>query len=571
MRAVTLIPATGEFAYDDRPRHRHRRDDLARICTPMRRHRLERRARPARGAACPTSRRVSLVVALVRHGSSHRRMRAEAGRRDGDKDHRAVLVGLRASRATRPMWSRSRTGGRPMAARRPTQRHRRHPGPQGRAASASRSIRSSLWTFRRATRCPILIGGPGSRAYPWRGRITCNPAPGQPGTADRTAAARPQIAAFVGTAAPGDFADRGDDSRLFGPGGMVFRRFMLHHAHLAEAAGGVDAFLIGSELRGATTLRSSASIFPSSTALVALAADVQDACSARHEDHLWRRLDRVFRRISRRTASGDVYFHLDPLWASPAIDAVGIDVYWPLSDWRDGAGHLDRSGGPLDLRPRHLERQRPGGEGFDWYYRARRQRARRAPAQHADHRRRLRQALGVPAEGHRSTGGRTSISTGRAASRSDRRPTGCRESKPIWFTEVGCPAVDKGSNQPNVFLDPKARRASLPYFSRGTRTISCSAAICRRSRRFFDPDARRLCRRLEPGLVGLWRADGRCGRSLRLDLGRAALSRLPARADGWSDGGNWELGHWLTGRVGGGASRGGGGRSWKITVSPVTR
>src|SRR5262245_58368010 len=28
--------------------------------------------------------------------------------------------------------------------------------------------------------------------------------------------------------------------------------------------------------------------------------------------------------------SGDVYFHLDPLWSSADIDAIGIDVYWPL-------------------------------------------------------------------------------------------------------------------------------------------------------------------------------------------------------------------------------------------------
>ncbi len=26
-------------------------------------------------------------------------------------------------------------------------------------------------------------------------------------------------------------------------------------------------------------------------------------------------------------------------------------------------------------------------------------------------------------------------------------------SKPIWFTELGCPAIDKGANQPNVFID----------------------------------------------------------------------------------------------------------------------
>src|SRR5690606_29687578 len=32
-------------------------------------------------------------------------------------------------------------------------------------------------------------GGPGQPAYPWRGRITCDPAPGVAGTVDQTAAA----------------------------------------------------------------------------------------------------------------------------------------------------------------------------------------------------------------------------------------------------------------------------------------------------------------------------------------------------------------------------------------------
>ena len=29
------------------------------------------------------------------------------------------------------------------------------------------------------------------------------------------------------------------------------------------------------------------------------------------------------------------------------------------------------------------------------------------------------------------------------------------QSKPFAFIEYGCPAVDKGANQPNVFIDPK--------------------------------------------------------------------------------------------------------------------
>ena len=37
----------------------------------------------------------------------------------------------------------------------------------------------------------------------------------------------------------------------------------------------------------------------------------------------------------------DVGFPLDPLWASPAIDAIGVDYYPPLSDWRDAGDHAD--------------------------------------------------------------------------------------------------------------------------------------------------------------------------------------------------------------------------------------
>ena len=47
----------------------------------------------------------------------------------------------------------------------------------------------------------------------------------------------------------------------------------------------------------------------------------------------------------------EVRFPLDALWASPSIDAVGIDYYAPLADWRDGATHLDRALAQLDLRP----------------------------------------------------------------------------------------------------------------------------------------------------------------------------------------------------------------------------
>src|SRR5690606_4830700 len=67
--------------------------------------------------------------------------------------------------------------------------------------------------------------------------------------------------------------------------------------------------------------------------------------------------------------SGDVHYHLDALWAHPAIDAVGIDNYMPLSDWRDGdhgGKNPDGFAGPYDRRG--LRASIAGGEGFDWYY-----------------------------------------------------------------------------------------------------------------------------------------------------------------------------------------------------------
>ena len=41
--------------------------------------------------------------------------------------------------------------------------------------------------------------------------------------------------------------------------------------------------------------------------------------------------------------------------------------------------------------------------------------------------------------------------------------------KPCWFTDLGCLAVDRGTNQPNVLFDPKSSESKVPYFSRGWR------------------------------------------------------------------------------------------------------
>ncbi len=86
--------------------------------------------------------------------------------------------------------------------------------------------------------------------YPWRGRITCDPAPGVDGSPDQTSAAATQLSAFIGTAQTTDFSITNERVIYGGPNEWSYRRFILHNAYLAKAAGGVDTFLIGTEMRG---------------------------------------------------------------------------------------------------------------------------------------------------------------------------------------------------------------------------------------------------------------------------------------------------------------------------------
>ncbi|MCB1376258.1 MAG: glycoside hydrolase TIM-barrel-like domain-containing protein, partial [Rhodobacteraceae bacterium] len=182
---------------------------------------------------------------------------------------------------------------------------------------------------------------PGQPSLPWRGRITCTPAAGFAGTADKTAAAATQVSSFFGAATPAQFAISGDTVSWTGPSSdWGLRRMILHYAHLCAAAGGVDAFLIGSELRGTTQVRDAAASYPAVAELVDLAADVRSVLGAGTKLSYAADWSEYFGHHP-QDGSGDVFFHLDPLWADDAIDFVGIDNYMPLADWRDGLDHLD--------------------------------------------------------------------------------------------------------------------------------------------------------------------------------------------------------------------------------------
>jgi hypothetical protein len=215
---------------------------------------------------------------------------------------------------------------------------------------------------------PDPYGRPEQPPYPWRGRITCHPAPGQPGTPDKTAAAATQAAVFIGTAQPGHFSGSGTTVTYSGPDEWSYRRFILHLAKLAQLAGGVDAYCVGTEMPGMTFVRGAGNTFPFVSALVALLSDVRSMLGAStklgyaadwSEYHSYRPDD----------GSGDVFFHLDPVWSSSECDFIGIDNYMPLSDWRDGFGHADHVAGHSSIYDvAYLKANIEGGEYYDWFY-----------------------------------------------------------------------------------------------------------------------------------------------------------------------------------------------------------
>ncbi|UXU74968.1 MULTISPECIES: baseplate multidomain protein megatron [unclassified Paracoccus (in: a-proteobacteria)] len=392
------------------------------------------------------------------------------------------------------------------------------------------NLRPDPWTG--ATSQPVM---------PWRGRITTSVAPGRPGTPFGTAAARAEVDRFFGAAEAGDFVWQGDSLVYQGPDEWSYRRFILHYAHLCARAGGIDSFLIGSEMVGLTQIMAEGRSFPAVEHLRRLAADVRAILGPQVKLSYAADWSEYF---GYQPGNGDAYFHLDPLWADDNIDYIGIDNYMPLSDWRDGEDHLDAHWGRID-NPDYLRANVAGGEGYDWYYatEADRQAQVRTPIRDGAHHEHwlwrykdIRNWWQNPH--HNRIGG----------VRQAQATAWVPRSKPIWFTEMGCAALDKGTNQPNKFLDAMSSESMLPYFSEGRRDDAMQAAYVRAMTEYWSD----------------LRNNPPCAASARMPAGRMVdVSRahvwcwdarpfpaFPARTDLWSDGPAWQRGHWLNGRAG---------------------
>lgn len=371
-------------------------------------------------------------------------------------------------------------------------------------------------------------GSVGQPAYPWRGRMGLST-----DEADGTAAA--QVAAFVGSAQPSQFSAGSGVPAYSGSDGWTYRRFILHLAALARNAGGVDAFLVGTEMVEMTMATDTAGEYPFVDALVDLAADVKGMLPGTAVSYA-----ADWSEYHSHRPGGDVNFHLDPLWSSPSVDFVGIDNYLPVSDWRPGTSHADydpsrgwTSPYSLDYLKSNIE----GGEYWDWFYASQSDRDAQVRTPITDgafnepwvyRQKAIRDWWGNPHHGR--AGGV------RAASPTAWVPG----SKPVWFTEFGCPAINLGGNQPNVFYDPKSTESNLPHYSSGIRDDFAQRQYLRAMLEWWRDNGGGA---VNPANMFAWSWDAR------------PWPEFPRFESVWSDGVNWRRGHWLNGRAGNAPAR----------------
>ena len=382
-------------------------------------------------------------------------------------------------------------------------------------------------------------GEAGQPVYPWRGRITCDPAPGISGTPDNSGGVNAQIASFFGTVAPGDFDIDDEAVGYSGPDEFSYRRQVLHLAALSVAAGGVDIFVIGSELKCLTRLRSASQTYPAIAELIALAEDVRAIVGP--DTKITYAADWTEYGSYVPPGSSDVLFPLDELWACDEIDAVGIDFYAPLSDWRDEETHLDAELAATPYAKDYLASRLNAGEAYDFYYESFEARATQTRLPITDgayskpwiYRPKDLKNWWLNEHVERLEGAEAGSATAWVP-----------QSKPFYILELGVPAVDLGANQPNVFPDPKSSEGGLPYGATGRRDDAMQRRALEAVFSFFDGDENNPVstgydgNMLDMSRLHVWAWDAR------------PWPAFPTATDVWGDGDNWRTGHWLNGRLG---------------------
>ncbi len=269
-----------------------------------------------------------------------------------------------------------------------------------------------------------------------------------------------------------------------------YNDFILHHARLVKDH--VDAFIIGSELIGLTKIKDDNGNFPAVDELINLAAQVKKIVGSNVQVSYaadWSEYHHT---------EGGIY-NLDPLWSSEYIDFIGIDAYFPITNSIDSEINIE-----------DIKKGFTSGEGYDYYLDSDCNKQEIPPAfawknieywwsnEHVN-----------------PNGVKTSWQP---------------KSKPIWFTEFGFPSIDKASNKPNVFFDPKCIDGGVPTYSSGITD-------------------RQIQRKAIQAFIEFWKEQEYIGQMFLWTWDARPYPAWP-HSNAWSDNNLWEKGHWVNNKFG---------------------
>lgn len=275
-----------------------------------------------------------------------------------------------------------------------------------------------------------------------------------------------------------------------------YNAFIIHYANLVKDV--VDAFVIGSELVGLTSVQDSGdNSFPAVDELVALAATVKGIVGSGVK---------VTYAADWSEYHSDIngWYNLDPLWASSNIDMVGIDAYFPLTDEQEPTAGFTQQ---------EIMDGWTSGEGYDWHY--------------TDPGRTTTAALQAKYAWKNIAWWWSHNHVNPDLATTSWTP----ESKKIWFTEFGFPSVDGCTNQPNVFYDSGSSESAFPYHSRG--------------RVDFRSQRNALLATLNK-----WAGSTMVERQFVWTWDARPFPFWPDLDGVWSDGDLWRYGHWVQGKLG---------------------
>ncbi len=303
------------------------------------------------------------------------------------------------------------------------------------------------------------------------------------------------------------------------PGG--YNNFILHYAELVKDY--VDAFVIGSELEGITSIYREQN-------------GVREFLVARELGDLAYKVRAVFYEADKQHVkityaanwseyhSKEGWYHLDKLWMCDAIDFIGIDAYFPATDTCDSS---------IDYH--QIKEGYKKGDTYEYYYE-------NGARKYCDPKFALKNIEYWWKNRHLNPDGQDS--------------GWIPESKPIWLTEFGFSSLDKSTNEPNVFFDPNSGR-NLPKLSSGETDFALQEqAICALVDHFDSICSSKGSKMVEQMFLWCWdsRYPAWPDESIK-DLDQLPTFDESAVAEGgidtWADSPNWESGHWINGKFSG--------------------